>query len=511
MRNNSFNTNSRCEVRVYHYKNQILGEGTLSDSELLDCEVIDISSADNVIMAFSYEKMISVASGVFSLILLPSKNWLQVVRPGDWIAISLSQKGTSDKEVRCLGIIDRVAQTEVVQPDGIRAVTYNISGRDYGKVFESYMVYFEQYDPNAATQKVLLGEAGVLSLVGRSNESISELIRVFLGGAIESATGTKTQLDAFRIPSQLSKDFGGNGSNKFADILKIKLDDIPGTKTIRGDFLQDGTLWDTMLLYSNNLVNELYVEHTRSDGEIIDTPDDNRLVARLFDKPLVLPTLTLRIYPFTNKDFEVPSPFDGVARTFQSLETVEITGDDIFNSNIGISDRDMLNYILLYPDIMAANGAAPGIAQLINSSPKFPFLNLGLIRRHGLRMYRHGMSFVDIGTGSNPPEIIHGWNILAKHWFLENHNLETGTIMIVGKTDMRVGKRLVINNAKLNNNKEFYIEAVSDEWSYPGQWTQTLQLTRGKSFDGLDSELTFKKLNSQSNMSGQSTQSMGRK
>jgi hypothetical protein len=116
-----------------------------------------------------------------------------------------------------------------------------------------------------------------------------------------------------------------------------------------------------------------------------------------------------------------------------------------------------------------------------------------------------------VGNNTNPPQIIRGWNVLVKHWFLENHNLETGTMSISGKTSIRVGKRLVVSEGKLNSKKQFYIEGVSDEWVYPGQWTQTLQLTRGKYFDGSNSDLTINKLTDQSNLTGKSTQSMERK
>lgn len=497
MRNNPKTVTSRCEVRIYHYKNQVLGDGeNFDDSKLLDCEVIDINSADNCIMSFTYERALANASGMFSLTLAPNKNWLNVARPGDWITISLSQSGSFDKEVRCLGNIDRVAQTEVVQPDGARVVTYTISGRDYGKVFEKYNVYFNTYDPKGSAQRFFLGEKGVFKIVGQSDEIITQLVQVFLGGKFENTNGAQKQLDAFRIPKQLAQDFGGSDSVKFGDILQLKLDSIPGYRGIIGEYIQEGQLWQLMLMYGNNLMNELFVEHTKVVKGTTAT---------------ILPCLTLRLFPFTDRDFTVPEPFTSAARKFQDLDTVIITGEDIFSSDIGVADHDRINFSLIYGDVSSARGADPTIALLVNGNPSFPYINAASIRRHGLSSYIHGSSFTGSGNNNISAEVLRGWNILNKHWFLENTNLESGTIRILGNADIRTGKRLYIKDAKMNSDKEFYIEGVTDDWSYPGQWNQTLQVTRGRNFNGTQSALVVEKYNSNSELSGRSYQSDGRK
>ncbi len=201
--------NSRCEVKIYHYKKQVLGDGQDFDlGELLDAEVIELKNSDNAVLSYSYDKNIASASGTFNLTLAPTKNWVNVVRPGDWLTVSLSQEGSKDKVIRLLGNIDRVAEIEEIPNDGGRSVTYSISGRDFGKVFERYSVWFNIYDKTFSTVNALLGSQGAFNIVGTSREILTKILDIFLGGVLESK-GSQAQMDAYRISPQMAQDFGG--------------------------------------------------------------------------------------------------------------------------------------------------------------------------------------------------------------------------------------------------------------------------------------------------------------
>lgn len=496
-------------MRIYHFKKQILGDGSsVSDQEITDADVIDIASEDNVVVSFDYDKQIDNASGTFNITLLPTKNWLNLVRSGDWISIYLSQDGSTDKAVRCLGNIDRVSQVEVINNDGRSLITYQISGRDFGKMFEKYSVWFNAYSPEVAAQQVLL--ESTFPVVGSTKDILTKLIDVFMGGALEQQVAAKgiadSTIDALRIPPQLAEDFGGFSFQdisdqfgpttivfqltpttvKFGDILVKNFDDVPGYKPTSSANLNVGPLWNMFNQYGNRSVNEIFTELIKNkDG-------------------LMVPALTLRVYPFTDKDFSSPSGFESI-RKFEELDTVEITGDDILGTNIGVADHERFNLFFLYGDVPSAQG---NYETALYSKPQ---INSASIKRYGLNAYIVSTSFMASTESEFAPETLKGWNDLIKHWFLENANLDSGTIQIVGNQNVRVGKRLFIKNAKTHNNKEFYIEGYSDSWSYPsGMWVQTLQVTRGKVFTDNKAKLDIEVGKSGTDIPGTSVVKTGR-
>src|SRR5690606_18571259 len=68
------------------------------------------------------------------------------------------------------------------------------------------------------------------------------------------------------------------------------------------------------------------------------------------------------------------------------------------------------------------------------------------------------------------------WALLNDHWY--QHNLEylSGTIEMRGAPEIRVGYRLDL----ADRNMSFYVEGVSHSWSYGGEMSTTLQVTRGQ-------------------------------
>ena len=487
---------SRCEAKIYHFDTTVLGDGTgVSDSDVTAATTTEIKSDENVIMSFSFEKSIESCSGSFSLVLAPSINWMTKIRPGDWIAISLGQNGSLDQEVRCLGNVDRISQVESVQQDGKRVINYQVTGRDFGKVLEKYSVWFNSYSPDATKQLTILEKT--FQIVGTSKDIISEILDVFLGGALETGSAASSTLDAWRIPGQLGSDFGGAqsfdsvggfaltaslggapSSVMFNDILFRAFDDVPGYKPTSAANLMTGSLWEMIRIYANPVVNEVFTELRRIDG-------------------VMRPALFLRVYPFTNRNFSPPSEFEGV-QTFETLEHVDITGADIIGSNIGVSDHDRINLFFLYGDVPAAKNTSE--TALFSK----PFVNKASVQRYGLNAYIVPTSFIASAGSEQVPTLVAGWNELLRHWFMENPNLESGTFTIIGNNEVKVGKRLLVNDSKSHNGKEFYIEGYSDSWSYPGIWTQTVQVTRGQILKNQsEASLTIESMTEKTDLTGQ--------
>lgn len=483
---------SRCTVVVYHYSNQILDDG--ADPSDLSVFRHEISDKDNAILNFSYDRNVGTPSGTFSLTLTPMKHWSRIISPGDWLTVSLSQKGVTDSRVRMIGNVDRVVAVEQVQDDGKRSVTYHVTGRDFGKVFEVYSIWFNPYDVFWAKQAAIFGKSGLFEVVGKSKALIDTTVRVFLGGDFANLGGdfAQEQLDAYRIPAELSHDLGGFNTTRFGDVLALNTDDVPGFKSIGQMYVEQGNLWRILKLYSNSVVNELFLEH-------VDHGD------------AVIPGLFLRVYPFTQQGFSIPGAVSG-AGVFQDLPTVHITGEDILGSAIGTGDHDRVNFFLLYGDTAADRTTNPIIALLNKGTPRFPHANVADIRRHGLRQYVRGTSFSSTSRKNfYVVDIMRGWNVLLKHWFEHNSLLETGTFSVVGRPEIRTGKRLLITDAKFNTNKEFYIEGTRDTWSYPGRWDQVITVTRGRHFSGGQTRLISEIDSSLDQLGGRTDQPSGRR
>lgn len=500
---------SRCQAKIYHFKQMVLGDGSgVSGSGVTDAEIIEIKSDDNSIVSFDFEKNIDSCSGVFSLVLTPSINWMTKIRPGDWISISLNHDGNlSDQpsSVRCLGNVDRVAQSEVVQKDGRRVITYVVTGRDFGKVLEKYSVWFNNFSEGASTQYVKLEKA--FDIVGKPNDILNEILDVFLGGQLES-NSSGTTLDAWRIPKQLSSDFGGRGGGslggafslsgflgggggggtKFNDILVRNFDSVGGYKQTSPSNLIIGSLWEMMKIYSNPVINELFTELENVNGQ-----------AR--------PSVYLRMYPFTNNNGPKPSGVGHVTTFEGTTFPVRITGADIISSNIGVADHDRVNLVFLH-GLVPAEKNTTEIALFSD-----PFVNKASARRYGLNSYIVPTDFIASTNANQVPQLVRGWNELLKNWYLENTNLESGSFQIIGNENVKVGRRLVVTESKSHNNKHFYIEGYSDSWSYPGIWTQQVRVTRGQYMvnNGSGSDLTINHMDEKTDLYGQTNVKGGRK
>lgn len=65
------------------------------------------------------------------------------------------------------------------------------------------------------------------------------------------------------------------------------------------------------------------------------------------------------------------------------------------------------------------------------------------------------------------------------NWYADNPSYYSGTIRVVGNPDYRPGQRLLRYDPKDKNTWEYYIEAVSHDFSYSGGYTTVLGVTRG--------------------------------
>lgn len=63
------------------------------------------------------------------------------------------------------------------------------------------------------------------------------------------------------------------------------------------------------------------------------------------------------------------------------------------------------------------------------------------------------------------------------NWNILNNSMENGTLIVKGSNEYRVGERIIIESTGI----EFYVEAVSHNFTFFQGWTTTLKVTRGLS------------------------------
>ena len=459
---------SKCKVEIFHYNVQNPEKDYFLEGLMqVKHTVYDHNSESNPVIAFNYTKANNIASGYFTLTFLPTENWFSEIAPGDWILIYLTNGQTDKYHLRCFGNVDSVNFSDDISAEtGARTVRYTVSGQDFGKVLDKYFIFINPWIGTADFNEVVL--KNILALLDVSpDEAIKTLLQVFLSKQIDAFGGFEGQqgLKQWFLPSELAQKFGGYGGtdNRFFDILNLKniQKGLDGRCLIKNLDIQ-GSLWSMLKEYSNFPINELFVE----------LDEDEK------------PSIYLRMIPFTFKNYS-----DALLSNigyFLDLDVVQIGGQDILASSVGVNEHDRRTMFFLASEFLDKDPASSAISATV-VAPEFPWINAAECKRYGLSIYKLSTPYLTITSGGQiNNQLLTSWNKIIKHWFQDNPYLQSGTIVISGRKDVRLGKRLdVVSGPMINYDdtgsvkRSFYIEGYSDNWTFGNLWTQHLTLTRG--------------------------------
>lgn len=490
---------SSCRVRVWHYVKQNFGAATNVSGEVLPFEdLLEVEEFDIVsdVSAININKNINNPSATFSISLLPTKNWKGKISPGDWLAIFLyssygaNKKNNETKNLVLLGNVDRITKNAARDEDTDKlTVRYNVTGRNFGKVFENTDIWYDPYQIQKDVIDVILRQAG-LRIQGNPSELVNAILDIFLGpgyvvdGINKVAKESTEPLKQWKIPSEIVSFIGSSGSlvlgasegYVFYDILNREIEeDLPGQK-IRGTITpgDHGNVWGYLERNYNNLVNELFLEEIRSqDGNVI-------------------PTITLRPKPLQTIFFE--NQFVNTAEGFKPLielngkyktlhdhskeNFVEISQSEILYENIGKGDEGKVNFIYLhsgYKDVYRSTSS-----QDIGN----PFVNRNFIHRDGLRALEQNLDFIvpeREARGKIEIDLFKGFLTQIYDLHFVNHIYENGTIECTGVLEAELGKALVIPSTDDSEDKKmYYIEGYQHAWQYPSTWRTTFEVSHGQ-------------------------------
>lgn len=446
------------------------------------------------------------SSGTFSLMLKQGRvvrggkiqqekiDYLKAINVGDWVMIYIRKEGLIKREdigrtdkasgFKCLGIVENIRYVETdKEDDGKPNLEYMITGQDFGKVFDQDVFFNPIIDSDTAatvlgasffsdaidTVKAAKGEA-LPSLYKNLNPQalIKKLIGFYLGdGRSEGLDTLNSTHQTWYIPDTLSQFIrpkGGRSKTRgvsFVDILdtsKIglqkynnfkltKTDPLPGYPVLKA-LPSTGTVWSILQFLSNSITNEMYTELV---------PEDNSPNAKL------RPALVMRQIPFSNKHRHPTSVFTQLLGQkkktftqvpgnqdktfFTDLPRHEIVSSDIRMKNIGKSEFERINHILVVPRVDE---------DVINAAFN-SLVNVASVQRHGLKSFRAQSAFV-FDPRFNFLKICEYYLHLLADWFFMSHQLYNGTIIIDGQNEhIQIGNNLYIKDIQ----QLFHIEGYT--------------------------------------------------
>lgn len=498
---------SHAVVTYFHYKKQnFVLPSNLSDFKPSFDTISGVIDSD--IVEVSVSKSIQQASGNFSFSLLPSKNWKTVLSPGDWVMIyffnkySVGQEIPDSKNCVLLGSIDRVSRSlSRNEEEDKTQLRYNVSGRNFGKVFEEQDVWFDPYTNGPATSKTAFGseldtflnEAG-LTLSGSPKQLIESLVGIFLGDGGDTGQGRKSGISGWGIPIALAAKFAvadfktrdaldrnePDKPKRFFNLLRTEIEDVPGFKdreTITVN--SNGSLWDMVERNSNQLTNECYLEESRnSSGDVFPT---------LFLKPRPISTPFLEDL-FANKDAKVKKDvLQGAHKTLQDLAKtnyVEISQAEVKYEDLGKDDHARMNFFWLKTP--QAVEAKVNYRANLNETKGIsnPVFSRESIQRHGLKRMEQTLEFCYVAKGSAigvQTDLWKAFMVQLYDFHFANHLYDAGTIECTGVLEAELGKCLIIKEAQEGElPKIYFIEGYEHRWSFQSGWGTTFTLTHGQ-------------------------------
>lgn len=500
------NITPECQVVVFNwlYETNI---DSINLQRLASSTPHDIS---NYIKEVNYTKQMNQPAGQFQIVLENDRDWKEYVKKGSWLIIYISNDGglsipapganevplgnglkgdgisvsrlsSQRKKVRCIGYIDSVRPQGIVGAEkGEFDVTYTITGRDIGVVYEETEIWHNrmQYDAtllNTASANLNANSIktvdGLLKVLHQLMFSPEQLVNKSLKD--DSLTSIALQ---WMLPNLMFTALGMRttlGTTYYGNIPNLlEFDETLASYPVASPLTDlNGIAWDRLKEKSIEPFHELFPELS-DDG---------------------LPRLYFRPIPWRLSNGAKFSRLAPYIKKFKDLPVVDIPNIDILGFNLGEDNHGRYN--LFWSTISTSMVSIQSSLQLVgDNSPEtgFPRVYQNSIRRHGLRMmYSEINANYTFGSEEVEPDLIRQYNELQLEYWKDSHVFESGQLEIQGNNDIRLGKVIHIDSeAQYNADKYFYLEGYSEtfvvEENGNTDWTQSLVLTRGIEKKNLD-------------------------
>ena len=426
--------------------------------------------ADHAIIGVTTGKTLE-AAGNFSIQLKPAKGVsdtiLDRVVDDDWVDIVFKRHGRVWHTMR--GSVDRVARSRTVAGSGATSWVYNITGRDFQKIWEMTPIWFNRL----ALENVEGGWAyKIYSQIPNLGGDPGNVVKAFLQGWFE-ALGNAGRVN-WVMPATIPNTTGSFLRDIVRGWNSQGFTNNPPRIAIDPNLMNpSGTLWTLAKGWSDPAFCELFCDLGKQGTQLFPNEeldlDDSTMSVFFRDRP----------FPFSNtvKDNNGLPPENlktGLSSAWFSLPLHIVNRQEIINDDVSRDGSERMNAFFVSPQIQQDLLGAGGMDMTQ------PLWDMDDIKRHGLRRY-------DINTNYKTP----GGELLLlsvtqrymlRDWYVMNPYLLSGTIALGhGRPDIRVGTRIRIpgEGEDTTLDETYYVEGVNHSWSFGPGLRTTLQVTRG--------------------------------
>lgn len=388
-------------------------------------------------------------------------DYCAAVNPGDWVIIYMGKTtgpNVTKSNIKMLGIVERVHFEEVDNPQtGVPAQSYVISGKDFGKVFETQLFFspimnsqtaetFYGADFLSNSLKAVSGAKGTPS----PDDIMKALVSFFYGGAFAQSN---KEHELWYVPPSLAAYFGVNIQTKtrpsFIDIFDYQSfvglqgrngsvkGKLPGQIVVRS-LPTSGNIWQVMSYYSNAALNELFCDLE-------------------FTGQGIKPSLIFRQLPYSvaSGNLKVPNPMGETQRTFlHALRRTTFNSSLLKRKAISKTDAERINHVVVVPRVDTP------FPQAYKSN-----INPLSVQQYGLRSLTVETAYAATSQQSFDAYCNDCVNLLTE-WFFNSENYYSGTISIEGlDTHVPVGSNIVLEDIS----QLFHVEGYTHNYEQSAQ------------------------------------------
>ncbi len=409
------------------------------------------------LIALSTNKTLGAPSGSWSASLKPSRvaeNLFNQILDDDWVDVVFTRHGRKWHTMR--GLVDDMRETKVVSGSGATSTVFQITGRDFGKIYETTPIWFSVFTDDPVVGGVALKVfGGVPNVQGSPFNVVKGYLEGFLGELSNAGRAV------WKLPEGMPGISGTFVENVVFE--PAKGGDLPDRIAINPNYmLPNGTAWSLAQEWSDPTFQELFVDTlpTQFLEERQSDPDNG---VPIEDTDM---TVVFRERPLVNLDKGKDSPWF-------NLPLHIIPRQAIRQASVGRSGLERFNAFFVAPQIAQELLGAGAID--LNA----PLWNPDDILRHGMRRYDVLTKYTSpnadiIGLSSALRRRIRDWYCLNPYFL--NGTLELG----LGLPNVHVGERVRIPGATSPDQDEtYYVESVANTWSLQPGLKTTLGVTRG--------------------------------
>lgn len=507
------NSKAQCQVILFQWDVDVLPASDPNPANTASkATASDISN--HLTESVSFSKTLQTASGTFSFKLDNSITWQDEIYPGQWCLIYLANDGslplpyhespddgslpTPDvalvnnsssllPNLRGLCYIERITPATFVDEKGAINKIYEVSGRDFGVVYEeadlwySYFLY-ERGKVNSLEAKFKqYGFANVHNLLKAIHNLFYAPDKEFPPSALGDTHSLTSVGRQWLLPRPLLSYLGVDqklaGQDSYYGNLPNTLNFSPTVATNPIYNITDfvgGKAWEKLKTYSIPEFHELFTEIS-FEGQ---------------------PTLTFRPIPWGIDQKGYPDII-GI-QTYLSLSKSGLPLFDdtsIISHDLGRDNHNRYTHFLVQ---VLSNGLQVENSVSILRAPSpagrsFPYADQLNIMRHGFRAMHLTVNSLykkfaaqggpDDGGIGDTKSLVQYNEVIYDYWRY-GALFESGSMHIVGDPAVKVGMTL---NPDISipdiGGKIYYIEGYTDQFTIgpngETEWTQTLQLTHG--------------------------------